>query len=427
VSHIELCRNVYFATLKVPKHLRERLGKTKFKRTLGTGDKRRAQELAKPLVALWKAQLRQADGEPEAVKDEALRWREALSELRRAGDESNAEAVEGLIVDKAEDIEQRQDLAAAQEFASVALGYSTPSRLHFDAWVASIEHLVPKARDQYKADVRLLTESFQTLEAMTPQALRQWTEAITTRGQAPVSPSSLKRMVSCWRSYWSYLQGQNIVPAESKPFGLIRLPRKGKAGGASKGGWLPFPAVDVPKLAAASKEAGDSPLADLISLAAYTGARIEELCSLEWKHVQEDSFRIIDAKTPAGIREVPIHPALQPLLVQLRKEAKDGYVLAGLTFNKYGDRSNAIGKRFGRLKVKLGYGDQHVFHSFRKTLVTLLEDAGVSENLAADIVGHEKPRITYGLYSGGASLATKAAALCKANYGLSVGRSIEQS
>ena len=34
-------------------------------------------------------------------------------------------------------------------------------------------------------------------------------------------------------------------------------------------------------------------------------------------------------------------------------------------------------------------------------MVTLLEDAGVSENLTAGIVGHEKPRITYGLYSGG--------------------------
>jgi hypothetical protein len=46
-------------------------------------------------------------------------------------------------------------------------------------------------------------------------------------------------------------------------------------------------------------------------------------------------------------------------------------------------------------------GEAHVFHSISKTVVTLLENAGVSENVAADIVGHEKPRITYGLYSGG--------------------------
>lgn len=38
-------------------------------------------------------------------------------------------------------------------------------------------------------------------------------------------------------------------------------------------------------------------------------------------------------------------------------------------------------------------------------MVTLLEDVGDSENLTANIVGHEKPRITCGLYCGGHSLA----------------------
>ena len=49
-------------------------------------------------------------------------------------------------------------------------------------------------------------------------------------------------------------------------------------------------------------------------------------------------------------------------------------------------------------------------------MVTLLENAGVLENVSADIVGHEKPRITYGLYSGGASLDVKRAALAKLRY-----------
>jgi len=58
--------------------------------------------------------------------------------------------------------------------------------------------------------------------------------------------------------------------------------------------------------------------------------------------------------------------------------SQDGYLLSGLTFNKYGDRSNAIGKRFGRLKQSLGFSEKKVFHSIRKTVVTLLEDAGVT-------------------------------------------------
>jgi integrase len=91
-------------------------------------------------------------------------------------------------------------------------------------------------------------------------------------------------------------------------------------------------------------------------------------------------------------------------------------VLANLTASKFGDRSNAIGKRFGRLKRLAGFGKSKVFHSIRKTVVTQLENAGVSANLAADIVGHEKPLITYGLYSGGATLAVKRAALKKLRY-----------
>ena len=97
-------------------------------------------------------------------------------------------------------------------------------------------------------------------------------------------------------------------------------------------------------------------------------------------------------------------------------ESTDGYLLSGLTPNKYGDRSNAIGKRFGRLKKDMGYGPEHVFHSIRKTVSTLLENAGVSENVAADILRHEKPRITYGLYSGGVSLEVKVEALAKVSY-----------
>ena len=100
----------------------------------------------------------------------------------------------------------------------------------------------------------------------------------------------------------------------------------------------------------------------------------------------------------------------------LIENSKDGHVLSGLTVNKYGDRSNAIGKRFGHLKTELGFGRQLVFHSIRKTVVTILENAGVAENIVADIVGHEKTTMTYGLYSGGLSLAVKREALDKLAY-----------
>lgn len=40
----------------------------------------------------------------------------------------------------------------------------------------------------------------------------------------------------------------------------------------------------------------------------------------------------------------------------------------------------------------------------------------VAEGVAADIIGHDKPTITYGVYSGGASLSVKREAIKKINY-----------
>ena len=102
---------------------------------------------------------------------------------------------------------------------------------------------------------------------------------------------------------------------------------------------------------------------------------------------------------------------MRELIKDLKDTSQDGYLVSGLSEDKDGKRSGAIGKRFGRLKTHLGFEKRYVFHSFRKTVVTLLEQAGISENLAADIVGHEKPRITYGLYSGGSSLEQKLKAI----------------
>ena len=148
----------------------------------------------------------------------------------------------------------------------------------------------------------------------------------------------------------------------------------------------------------------------------YTGARIEELCALKVSECLNDALAITDSKTVAGIRYVPIHSQLIPILERLKRESNNEYLLSRLTFNKYGDRSNAIGKRFGRLKKSLGFPKKKVFHSIRKTVITLLENAGISENLAADIVGHEKPRITYGLYSEGHSLSAMKEAIEKIIY-----------
>jgi integrase len=417
MSHLERRRNLWYATLVIPPDVRGQLGKFKFFKSLGTPDKQRAEALKAPLVAQWKAIIRRERGEVGAVEKEALRWRAALRGMLPAEhgtpESDNREAAEFVLLDHAEGIEDAHGSEAAQRFADIARGVTIPTSTHFEPWLAQLE-LAQKTMDQMRKDVAALIKRFPTLSGITHQSVKRWLDELEAR---QVSASSRDRMMSFCRNYWGYLQKLDAVPSDSLPFTRLagNKARKQRSAGGS---WEPLSAVNVVKLWKAARDKEDQHLADLIILGAYTGARIEELCSLKLEQVSAQSFKVEDAKTAAGVREVPIHTKLRPLVKRLKDASEDGYLLSGLTFNKYGDRSNAVGKRFGRLKASMGFSETQVFHSIRKTLVTLLENAGVSENLAADIVGHEKPRITYGLYSGGASLKVKAEAIERVAYPL---------
>lgn len=178
-----------------------------------------------------------------------------------------------------------------------------------------------------------------------------------------------------------------------------------------------FQPKEIAELHAAALAADHTTLADLILLGAFTGARIEELCQLRVEHLIKpdgiDSFDIVESKTAAGIRVVPVHPALTRTVERLKNDSKDGYLIPSDSKNKYGIRSDALSKAFGRLKESKGYGSQHVFHSIRKTVITQLVRAGVQGTLIAELVGHETGTVTFDVYSQGASAAQKLEAISK--------------
>lgn len=202
----------------------------------------------------------------------------------------------------------------------------------------------------------------------------------------------------------------------ANPFENHELPQvRGKA--KSDGQRKDFKLDDISKLHKVAFEEGHKVLADLILLGTYTGARIEELCQLKTEHIIKPegvrSFDIVDSKTAAGIRVVPVHHALSSLVDRLLENSKDGYLVPSDCKNKYGIRSDALSKAFGRLKRTQGFGSQQVFHSIRKTVITQLVRAGVQGTLIAELVGHETGTVTFDVYSQGASAAQKLEAISK--------------
>lgn len=410
-ANIERRGNTWFATLHVPKDVQPTIGKSKFFETLKTTDKRIAETRAAPLVAQWKARIAAARGQSDPYIDSALQWR------RDHDTNPSPDVVRSFIEDEARKLAQTKGSEAGATFYAIATGAQTPMSPLYTEWAAQLT-LAPKTIDQMKKDVKAMVDHFGTVEKVTSASVREWIKGLTqdTPTKKGYSPSSIKRIVGFCRNFWGYLQEHGKAGQDSQPFVVPAAAKKAAAKAGGVKGWIPFLPAEVVKLWREASARGDHELADLIHLGMYTGARIEELCSLKVEHCDDTALHIVDAKTHAGIRTVPIHSAITAKVKALRDASKDGYLISGLTFNKYDDRSNAVGKRFGRLKTALGFPRLKVFHSIRKTVVTQLENAGVSENLAADIVGHEKPRITYGLYSGGHDLKTMKTALEKLSY-----------
>lgn len=210
-----------------------------------------------------------------------------------------------------------------------------------------------------------------------------------------------------------------INPESVNPFDKPKYTKKKKASRQDiRQAWE---VEDVVKLVDKAKEkAGDANLHDLIILGAFTGARIEELAKLKVEDVKEKNgvkyFAVEESKSFAGLRDIPVHKDLAPLVDSLISNSSDGYLLPQEPITTNGERSSAIGKRIGRLKSSLGSDGRYVFHSLRKTLSTLLERQGLHHNEAAEITGHEKVGETYGTYSAGLTIEKKAELLNKVQY-----------
>ena len=415
-THLVKRYNTYFAVLYVPKDIEHIIGKAKFSKSTGTDNKKLAETIAQVYVMGWKAEIESA----RMKSDEPLI--NSAREIRKLLKSSPAHLVQDAIDEEVAKLNASKKPIHAEVYERIAKGKSKYSSELALTWRKHEDDrgLAKKTIDQMFSDVELVTKQFPTANMMTIESVELWIKHIAKKGN--LSASSVNRIIGSGKNFFKYLQFIKEVPSsELNPFIVpneFRISNKPNSKSVNKTqSWLPFTSqeiVDLYKLAVKDNQS----LADLILIAMHTGARIEEICSLLCKDIdlENECITIVDAKTEAGERTIPIHSFIKPRIKKLVLNAKDDYLLPNLTKNKYGDRSNAIGKRFGRLKTKQDFSSRYVFHSIRKTFTTMLENAGVGENLAADIVGHEKPRITYGLYSGGASLETMKEVIEKISY-----------
>lgn len=235
------------------------------------------------------------------------------------------------------------------------------------------------------------------------------------------APATLGQYLMAGTAFWKWAMKYDTAWREEykdkvNPFVGHDLPQGGGSETAGQDREI-YTRDDTIKLHQAALNGGDKPLADLITLGWYTGARIEELCQLNKESViTVDGIRCFDfprSKSKASKRVVPIHTSLLPSVDRLLEDTVDTFLIPTQSANRYGHRSHAISKAFGRLRTAAGFSKLHVFHSFRHTVVTELIRADVPDALAKELVGHETGSVTHDVYSKGASTVQKLAAISK--------------
>lgn len=422
-THLEKKGDTYHAILVVPKDVRGILGRSKFKRSTKHKTLKNAQMTAAPWVAAWWQEINQARINPDAaveriaklmaLKDEQEQDEEyvhvehqiGLDGLPTGRSHGWTEA-EHLIDHYLEGLDQRLSPSDVRRMKEIYYGLKgIPFAVFVDSWLRD-EYPTSKARtlQEARSAIDKVIEYFPTLDDLTIRNRQRWIKSETR------AKKTVQKHMGFVRSYYNWLKAnQHVGASEVNPFHLddIQWPKRL----AEKQSYQPFAVADVVRLRQAAQEIGDSVLVQYIDIAQWTGMRLAEIAQLSAQEsiVTVDGVECLkvkeDAKTKAGSgRLVPITNALVARVSLQQLPSPPAPKLDKKTNKLVAYEAQDVGKRFGRLKTKIGYGKQHVFHSIRKTAATVFEQAGVPEGVTADIIGHEKQTMTYGLYSGGTSV-----------------------
>lgn len=412
MAYIEYRNGSYMGFHTIPPKARDALGKARFAQSLQTQDRQEAKRRLIPLETRWRREIAEATSDDaDGLAREYGSWYRAIRDAKAPGER---EAAVSLLEDEVQDkvmsaarragIKGEDDPAiyelpayqAAVDGFKYATGQKVPLTEHVEKYL-SLGGKAEKTVYQIRRQVDRWAERLPYIDDITGQTVQA---EIERRIHAGNSPATIRRDLSMMRNYWRYLTRAGHAPADSAPFNDRYIPPVRRKAGDKR---EPFKTSQAVQLLRGAIAKGDDPvLVDLIRLAMFTGARRRELTSLTVDDVEGGFLFIRESKTDAGRRAVPIHPMLCDAVDRMVRETTDGYLLPGLEETRHGDRGDAVGKRFGNLKRAQNFGKEHVFHSFRHTVVTLMENAGVPENIVADVVGHEKANFTFRQYSGGA-------------------------
>lgn len=241
----------------------------------------------------------------------------------------------------------------------------------------------------------------ESMDFVTVAQIAAWRDLVAARASATTANNRLKIIRTFFESAWrnsitSDNPAAKVAVLKSQPFSR-----------------RPFSKDELVRLL----EIASPEWMGIILCGAYTGQRLKDIASLTWAQVDlaRSEIRLTTRKTGRH-QVIPIHPSLEKYL---RSSSRDATPLSPLFPDAYrtataGKDVSPLSQQFYALLVRAGLAvarppkrvsagigrraprrqNSLTFHSLRHTATSWLKDAGVSESVARDIIGHESAEIS---------------------------------
>ena len=370
------------------------------RKSLKTANLKEAQERRDKLLAQRKLLVEQTSHAEQLVELRKLYLSSVDENERRIVRDKVQEASEDLAAEmglthlykgmEAFDLDQlSEEELKPYKFYKTALGELTPLAEVSPFWLETISN--KGTRSDYRRGVEVLSQRFAALEEVDRRKAKKFLD--WAKRETQVSNATLRKWMSGYKNLWEFADKDKSVWRDQK------LPAEEERD--KKQAWLPEEVREMYRILSERNDRTSGWLKHVVWIAAHTGAREGAIAGLKYDP-ETQTIWFPKAKKEEGSRTIPAHPA----------------IWANLSAWENGSRrkKSSICNRFSEFKQSLGHPETKDFHSFRRTFITMCENAGIPEGVTADIAGHKKQTISYGLYSAGNNIEVMREALEKVRY-----------
>ncbi len=272
-----------------------------------------------------------------------------------------------------------------------------------------VSHLTDSKVREYRQTVQKLPANLNKIQRYRGKTI---TEIVCMEGVEPMELRTLGKNLEKVKSLLKWAYEQRYLSEDLTP--LLKF----KISAEYDDQRHPFTASDIEALFLSDEMLGRSAKFSNKSyqfwvplLALFTGARINELCQLytedikrEGKHwcisINDEKEKTL--KNKSSRRIIPVSKTLIEIgflkFVEQRKKEKSERLFPELSKSRDGF-SSVASKWFALYKKRCGINHpKKVFHSFRNTVVSHLQEKGFPEPKIGSFVGHRSESITFNVY-----------------------------